>query len=73
MKKIFSMFSAAALVVVMAACGNKQAECTDTCCAHDTVVEDTCCGHDHDTIVEDTVAVEEPAAEPAKTTTKTTK
>ena len=73
MKKIFSVLSAATLVVMMAACGNKQAECTDTCCAHDTMIEDTCCGHD--TIAEDTAAavvVEEPAAEPAKTTTKVT-
>ena len=42
MKKIFSMLSAATLVVMMAACGNKQAECSDSWCAQDTMIEETC-------------------------------
>ena len=71
MKKIFSMFSAAALVVVMAACGNKQAETADTCCADTVVVVDTC---SPDTVVEDTVApVDEVKAQPAKPKTEPTK
>ena len=65
MKKIFSMLSAAALVVVMAACGNKQAETVDTCCQDTVVAVDTC---DVDTVAIDTVTpeVEEVKAQPAK-------
>ena len=60
------MLSAAALVVVMAACGNKQAETAATCCQDTVVAVDTC---DVYTVAIDTVTpeVEEDKAQPAKT------